>query len=252
MKKITVTLLTALTFFAFSSGPFKDEQKKYPRVREAYAEKESSIKTLLESHSIDLKHLRIYLRAFKEDKIIELWAKNAEDDKYQLVKEYDICRTSGSLGPKRAQGDLQIPEGFYHIDRFNPSSNFHLSLGINYPNKSDKVLGTKGNLGGDIFIHGDCVTIGCLPITDNHIKELYIIAIEAKDSGQEKIPVTIFPVYMTDDNYNSMQAKYATDPDKLTLWEDLKSGFDYFNNHQTLPKIKFLDNGRHELSGGTQ
>jgi len=43
---------------------------------------------------------------------------------------------SGKLGPKRQQGDMQIPEGFYHISGFNPASNFYLSLRINYPNPS--------------------------------------------------------------------------------------------------------------------
>ncbi|ELR70653.1 pollen allergen Poa pIX/Phl pVI [Fulvivirga imtechensis AK7] len=247
MKTVTITLFFGLALFAFSSGSFKDEQKRYPRVRSAYVEKELSIKVLLESHSIDPQQLQIYLRAFKEDKKIELWAKNMEDDHYQLIKEYDVCRTSGIPGPKREQGDLQIPEGFYHIDRFNPSSNFHLSLGINYPNQSDRILGTQGNLGGDIFIHGACVTIGCLPITDDYIKELYIIAIEAKDSGQQKIPVTIFPLYMTDDSYSELKAEYQSDRDKLALWDELKTAFDHFNKHKDLPQIKFLDNGRHEV-----
>ena len=104
------------------------------------------------TYSIDIDKLRIYLRAFKDEKKIELWAKNFTDSKYKLIKVYKICRTSGDLGPKREQGDRQIPEGFYHINRFNPYSNFLLSLGLNYPNKSDRILGEKGNLGNDIFI----------------------------------------------------------------------------------------------------
>jgi murein L,D-transpeptidase YafK len=106
--------------------------------------------------------------------------KNTSDQEFLHIKTYTVCATSGLIGPKRMQGDLQIPEGFYYIDRFNPYSNFYLSLGINYPNTSDRILGDKNNLGGDIFIHGDCVTIGCLPITDSEIKELYIFCVEAK------------------------------------------------------------------------
>jgi murein L,D-transpeptidase YafK len=73
------------------------------------------------------------------------------------------------LGPKRRKGDGQVPEGLYVIDTFNPNSIFYLSLGINCPNASDRVLG-KGELGGDIFIHGNRVTIGCIPIRDYPIK----------------------------------------------------------------------------------
>lgn len=108
-------------------------------------------------------------------------------DLFRLIKDYQICSLSGELGPKRQQGDLQVPEGFYWIDRFNPASNFYLSLGINYPNQFDRILGKSGELGGDIFIHGGCVTIGCIPITDDKIKELYLIAVEAKSNGQDGV-----------------------------------------------------------------
>ena len=47
---------------------------------------------------------------------------------------------SGTTGPKRAEGDYQVPEGFYYINEFNPNSKYHLSLGLNYPNASDKIL----------------------------------------------------------------------------------------------------------------
>ena len=49
-----------------------------------------------------------------------------------------------------------------------------------------------GNLGGDIFIHGDCVSIGCIPITNTCIEELYVLAMEAKNNGQTKLPVHVF------------------------------------------------------------
>ena len=248
MRRIATILILILTLTSFSTGSFKDEQKNYPRVRQAYADKESIVKDLLIKNSIDSKNLQIYLRAFKIDKKIELWAKNKSDVSYKLIKEYEICQTSGGVGPKRKQGDLQIPEGFYHIDIFNPYSNFYLSLGINYPNKSDKILGVKGNLGGDIFIHGACVTIGCLPITDDKIKELYIFCVEAKDNGQTTIPITIYPIKFTDGKYNNLKTKYKTDTDKLGLWTDLKSGYDYFNETKTLPSIGFLDNGRHNVN----
>lgn len=230
------------------SDPFKDGQLKYSRVRQAYKDKESSMSTLLQDKQIDKHRVEIYLRAFKREKQIELWGKNNFDKKYSLIKTYEICRTSGKLGPKRKQGDLQIPEGFYHIDRFNPYSNFYLSLGINYPNKSDKILGVKGNLGGDIFIHGACVTIGCLPITDDQIKELYIFCIEAKNNGQSNIPVTIFPSKLTVNEYERLTDKYNSDSDKIGLWIDLKKAYDHFNETKELPIIGFLNSGRHNVN----
>ena len=52
---------------------------------------------------------------------------------------YPICAGSGDLGPKRERGDGQVPEGLYEIDRFNPTSRYHLSLRVNYPNLSDRL-----------------------------------------------------------------------------------------------------------------
>ena len=82
---------------------------------------------------------------------------------------------------------------FNFIEVFNPKSDYYLSLGINYPNAADSVLGFKENLGNDIYIHGNCVSVGCIPITDEKIKELYTIADGARKSGQNTIRVDIFP-----------------------------------------------------------
>ena len=73
-----------------------------------------------------------------------------------------------------------------------------LSMRINYPNTSDKILSNKTKPGGNICIHGNCVTIGCMPITDDLIKELYIFCIEAKNNGQGDIPrITSYNVCYT-------------------------------------------------------
>jgi len=227
---------------------FKSAQKNYSRVTDAYKDKEQVVTQLLNEIDVQSDQLRLYIRAFKKEQIVEIWAKNDVDKKFQLLKEYDICKSSGSLGPKRKQGDLQVPEGFYHIDRFNPVSNYHLSLGINYPNKSDKILGNKNKLGGDIFIHGDCVTIGCMPMTDDKIKEIYILCVEAKNNGQETIPVNVFPTKMTNENLELLHDQFPNEEDNLALWNELKDGYDFFNNNKTLPNISFLESGRHRVS----
>lgn len=249
IARIYILIKILLIFFlvSFTTGSFKNEQLRYSRVRQAYKDKESGMLKLLSENSIERNDLRIYLRAFKLEKKIELWGKSNSDKTYKLIKTYKVCRTSGRLGPKRRQGDMQIPEGFYYIDRFNPYSNFYLSLGINYPNKSDRILGVKKNLGGDIFIHGACVTIGCLPITDNQIKELYIFCVEAKNNGQVKIPVTFFPSTLGGPEFRRLTEKYKSDSDKIGLWTDLKKGFDVFNETKQLPTIGFLSTGRHEV-----
>ena len=246
MKSAILPFLIVFSFSVSAQEAFRNEQKRYPRVREAYAEKSITIFNNLEEKGIDPDDMRIYLRAFKAEKKLELWGKNKNDEQYTLLDTYDICRTSGILGPKRQQGDLQIPEGYYHITVYNPASNFHLSMAINYPNKSDRILGVKGNLGGNICIHGACVTIGCIPIRNDKIKELYLYCIEAKANGQSKIPVTIMPRKMTDPNYEQLLST-SPDSDKKSLWTDLKAGYDFFERTKTLPSITFLENGRHQV-----
>tara|TARA_B100000508_G_scaffold140085_2_gene140046 strand:- start:62245 stop:63018 length:774 start_codon:yes stop_codon:yes gene_type:complete len=246
---LALTLILALFIVSFTwvQRSFKDDQKRYPRVRTAYAEKFDIINNKLSSKSLSNEKIEIYLRVFKFEKELELWGRNKGAVEFKKIKTFEVCNTSGNLGPKRKQGDFQIPEGFYHIDRFNPSSNFYLSMGINYPNRSDRILGEKGNLGGDIFIHGACVTIGCVPITDDLIKELYVYCVEAKNNGQQKIPVTIFPAKMTEEKYKVMCEEYKDKTDELALWKSLKKGYDYFNSSKKLPSIGFLDNGQYNV-----
>jgi murein L,D-transpeptidase YafK len=253
MKKRRFTFLSVafigfiVMSFSMLQRSFKEDQKRYPRVRTAYAQKSEVIKNQLLAKGLKLDGLQIYLRVFKFEKELELWGRNSNIEKFKKIKTVEVCATSGKLGPKRKQGDLQIPEGFYHIDRFNPVSNFYLSLGINYPNKSDRILGVKSRLGGDIFIHGDCVTIGCVPITDNLIKELYVYCVEAKNQGQKSIPVTIFPAKLSADKYAVLKENAQNEGDKLNLWKSLKKGYDLFDKNRKLPSIQFLPSGQYQV-----
>lgn len=226
-------------------SPFKTKQKNYPRVKQAYLEKEDDIINLLNSKNICPNKLRLFIRAFKMDKKLEVWAKNKADSSYQLLQTYTICVLSGKEGPKRKEGDKQVPEGFYYINMFNPNSRFHLSLGLNYPNKSDLILSDKDNPGFDIFIHGDCVSIGCMPLTDDKIKELYVLCVEAVNAGQDEIPVHIFPTKMNLESLTKLYNKQANWDKLMAFWQTLKPGYDYFEKHHTLPNISVNAQGKY-------
>ena len=151
------------------------------------------------------------------------------------------------LGPKRKQGDLQIPEGFYHISAYNPWSRFFLSMCINYPNPSDRILGVQGKLGGDICIHG-VLRDHWLPATHGYkIKELYLLCVEAKNSGQLHIPITIYPARMNPENYRRLIESYPEDEDRKNLWQDLLTAYTLFQAKHLLPEITFLPDGRHSI-----
>jgi murein L,D-transpeptidase YafK len=230
-----------------TSSSFKTHQLTFTRVEEAYAKYGSHVQSYLSSCEIDPKSFNLYLRCFKHEKLLELWAKSNSDDTYKLLKTYELYGFSGTLGPKRAQGDYQIPEGFYHIDRFNPMSKFHLSLGINYPNASDKVLSHKQKPGGDIFIHGGCQTIGCMPISDEWIEELYVYCVEARNSGQNSIPVNIFPFKMEFKNTMTMKGAHPELASDFVFWDNVQPGYQFFEETRTLPKIQFNTDGSHTL-----
>ncbi len=202
------------------------------RVAHAYAEKETHLQKLLKKQGIDLNAMDLFLRGFKKEQKLEVWAKPKKQTAFTKVLTYDFCDGSGILGPKRQEGDLQIPEGFYHIDRLNPRSNFYLSLGLNYPNTSDKIRGDQEKPGSDIFIHGGCATIGCIPITNEKIKELYVLVEQAQTNGQKKIPVHLFPTKMETANLEQITKE---SPEYVSFWTELQMVYQAFEQSKAIP-----------------
>lgn len=132
------------------------------------------------------------LLAFKQEKRLELWV--LEQNRWQYLHSYPILAASGRLGPKLKEGDRQVPEGIYQIVLLNPHSLFHLSLKLNYPNEFDlnhaRREGRDG-LGGDIFIHGNAISTGCLAMGNKVIEEIYYLV---ADTGLDKVKVIVAPL----------------------------------------------------------
>lgn len=238
-----------LLFLNFANQTnFLSEQKKFERVRAAFAEKETLVQTALKTKHLTSTNFNLLLIAYKAEGILELYVKEKSKTNYTLLTEYKICASSGHLGPKRKYGDAQVPEGFYKINRFNPSSNYYLSLGLNYPNQADKLKSMASNLGGDIFIHGACVTIGCMPLTDDKIKEVYLYAILAKNNGQENIHIYVFPYRMSQENQEKYASSYRNYPEIVAFWKNLKTGYDRFKTNPQELKIKVNKEGEYTFN----
>lgn len=191
----------------------------------------------------------LFIRSFKYDAQLEVWVKNTREEKYKLFKTYRVCMQSGTMGPKRMQGDFQVPEGFYYINEFNPNSNYHLSLGLNYPNASDKILSDPKRPGGDIYLHGSCVSIGCIPLTDAEIDEVYILASYAHAEGQEFIPVHVFPIRYS----NKKSVTYFNDytekmPELRDFSKQLEKAFNEFEKTHQLPVIMIDRKGNYVVN----
>ena len=196
---------------------------------------------LLESRGLSYPPRQILLRAFKQERQLELWARDGSS--FLLVKTYPICASSGGPGPKRHEGDAQVPEGFYTVSGFNPRSQFHLSLHVSYPNASDRILG-RAPLGGDVFIHGNCVTIGCLPITDLLIEELYVIAVASKDFAGAEIAVQSFPARLDDAALARLSKAH---PESAAFWRNLKEGYDRFERDHAPLRVTVDGKGRYHF-----
>lgn len=234
---------------ADAPGDFASRQLQHARVREARRDTDTRLRALFARHGFTYPAAEVYLRAFKRERVLELWARNAGTGRFVKIEEYPICALSGELGPKSRQGDEQVPEGFYHIDVFNPWSQYHLSLGLDYPNRADRLRsGGRQPMGGDIFIHGDCKTVGCLPLTDEKIEELYWIAVQARDAGQATIPVHIFPGRMHDAGMRDLELAAAGDPSLRAFWRNLKQGYDYFEQARDVPDFVIDARGRYRFA----
>jgi murein L,D-transpeptidase YafK len=251
--KTAKTALSLLFLLAIPSGAqepksFREMQWKYPRVRAASKKKDEVLRQRFKEKGVAYPPRAILLRAFKQEAVLELWATDANDKPYVLVHEYRICTSSGTLGPKRRFGDEQVPEGYYELDWFNPQSNFFLSLHISYPNASDRILGSHVNPGGDIFLHGNCASIGCIPITDDGIKEVYWLAVLVHNQSEQHLPIEIFPAQLTDDGLKALASAHPHEATMVAFWSNLKEGYDYFEKNHRLPRFKTRADGAYAFS----
>jgi murein L,D-transpeptidase YafK len=210
---------------------------------------EDSLKKQFEKQKLTWPPQAMYLRSFKFDRQLEVWVKSTNKEGFKLFKTYKVCQQSGSTGPKRVEGDYQVPEGFYYINEFNPNSNYHLALGLNYPNASDRILADTRRPGSAIYIHGNCVSTGCIPITDGPIEELYYLANNVHNQGQEFIPVHVFPIKYT--VKSSKDFLDAAMKDNLVLQgfnKNIKEVFDFFELKKELPIIMVNKKGEYILN----
>jgi murein L,D-transpeptidase YafK len=245
MKKVIKLWLLICWAFTLTAqtGQFKAAQLKNARVKKAYNTKWKGLQAQLKAMDVDASNFDLFVRVFKYEKQLELWVKNKGAAKYKKLKTIAVCASSGDLGPKRKEGDNQVPEGFYQISAFNPSSNYHLSLKVNYPNASDQALG-KSPLGGDIMIHGNCVTIGCIPIENDPIEEVYVLCVEAKNN-KGILYVDIYPCQFTPENTAYLAKNYGKD--KLSFWNRLKDAYLFFEEHKWLPKVNIDKKGNYKF-----
>jgi murein L,D-transpeptidase YafK len=185
----------------------------------------------------------VFLRAFKEEGELEVWVRNRDTGKYDKFRTYRVAAQSGTLGPKLAEGDGQVPEGFYHVPRsaMKPDSTFHLAFNIGYPNAYDRHHGRDGSF---IMVHGNQVSIGCLAMTDAKIEEIYTLCDAALTNGQKFFRIHIFPFRMSDG-----RMKRAEKDRWYSFWQEIREGYRWFETHRLPPDASVRDGKYHFAAG---
>ncbi|EAR53071.1 hypothetical protein OG2516_11426 [Oceanicola granulosus HTCC2516] len=130
------------------------------------------------------------VQVWKTDRVMALMSGT------RVLKTYDFEMGFAPQGHKYFEGDGRTPEGVYYIDRRNPNSDYHLSIGISYPDEEDIARALEAGLepGGDIFIHGTPKlfadrtdwTAGCIAVSNDAVEEIYAMV-------QDGTPIVIYP-----------------------------------------------------------
>jgi L,D-transpeptidase catalytic domain len=211
------------------------------RVATARRDKLASVKALFSDAGVSFPPAELALRAYKHEREVEVWASSQRGAPLELVTRYGICAASGQLGPKRQEGDGQVPEGFYRIQYLWPNSAFFLSMKVSYPNVSDRRLGHPSMPGSDIMIHGGCASIGCLAMSDERIQEIYLMAQAVQ--GRAPVDVLIFPRR----DFHALEASEAWQ-EHGAFWSNIYEGHERFERSRRVPSFEVDIRGRYRFA----
>lgn len=199
---LAIGLLLALLPFAESAAKralhyaYHSSQKQYTLAQRLEQYGEPARKRwapAFEAAGVPYPPRSLVLIGFKQEKRLDVIA-GSEDGNLRFIRSFPVLAASGGMGPKLREGDRQVPEGIYGIESLNPNSLYHLSLRVSYPSEFDRRMGAlerRGDLGGDIMIHGSASSVGCLAMGDEAAEDLFVLA---ADTGLKNIKVILTPV----------------------------------------------------------
>jgi len=216
-----------------------DRLPETARSREAAAAVSERIAPALEESGLRL-GAPVFLRLFKEERELEVWVEAGQGGGFALFRRYEFAGLSGRPGPKRRDGDGQVPEGFYVLGAgsLRPDTRHFLGLDLGYPNAYDRY---HNHTGGDILIHGGEDAWGAVALGEDAIGEVYTLVHAALSEGQSGVPVNVFPFRMTD---RRMEQEWGRRPEWIEFWVNLKEGYDFFENVKA-PPASAVERGRY-------
>lgn len=152
---------------------------------------EQSFKPYFKQAGVSYPPKNLVLLILKHRKQLQIYASHQQH--WRFIRTFPVLAASGGPGPKLHSRDGQVPEGVYNIIAFNPQSHFDLSMQISYPNLFDRHQARNAgrvNLGGDIFVHGNRLSVGCVAIGDDAIQKLFPLVYKV---GLKHVKVIIAP-----------------------------------------------------------
>jgi murein L,D-transpeptidase YafK len=207
----------------------------------------------------------VLLRVFKYEGEVEVWGKDKGQSVMELLLTLSVCAIDKQPGPKLYLGDEKTPEGFYYGYNGYSSYNWWMWMNLteglvnfpgqvgqgvcfkiclNYPNNLDQIR-TKRLLpsvdpGSGICIHGNCVTQGCVSLSNRDFLTLFTLTLNHNHTIYGPMQVHIFPF-----KFNKVpeerrvffaeqfaQKQSFTQADLLLFWENLECGYTVFNQHK--------------------
>jgi L,D-transpeptidase catalytic domain len=215
-------------------GPARDQGARARRM--------PAIEQLFADAGVSYPAAQVLFRVFKKENKLEVWANDKKGTALKPIATYGICYASGDVGPKRHEGDLQVPEGFYKLSYIWADTDYHLAMYVSYPNVFDR-RESPTRPGGDILIHGSCVSIGCISMSDERIEELWTIVQPLYARG-DVVELHVFP--SRDMKALMDDPKYA---EQVPFWRLIEPAREKFDTDHLIPKISFDGRGNYTIDG---
>lgn len=199
--------------------------------RAAAAKRRPVVEGLFQQAGLTMPAAQVLIRVFKQENELELWAADKADGQLVKVATYGICYASGTIGPKKREGDGQVPEGIYTVPAYTSTWKYHLMMYLDYPNPTDRAR-NRQNPGSDIYIHGNCASIGCISMSDERVEEIWEATTGLQGKPNARVHVHVFPARDIGALISS-----NTMPEHHELWRDLQQISDTFLRDRRIPKV---------------
>ena len=258
------------TVFKIDTIPdIKVKNEKSPKFIKKRLEKliGNSVKKKCDSLNVSYPPQFVLFRAFKHEQEFEIWIADKRSDKLKLLATLPICAVDYTPGTKLRQGDGKTPEGIYNYKLLYGSSYSFMWIKLNsseiddygevgkgssfklctdYPyqidrNRTKKYLG-KVSTGGEICIHGNCATAGCISFENKNFLPVFLTASFHNQKKYSLPKIHIFPFRFTEElktKYAKEANSYMTANEIINFWNEIEKGYNLFEKTHKAIKVNY-------------